>query len=244
MGIGRIATLDYYELALESGKVGRSGRPRSPPRRENSQRNESDDDSVENSRHTLVVEKCLTAEEVAAELPSEKDGDKAVNSGIAADLMQNENKGIAPVSQHAVLHGSIPDSQQVGLKNKGVVASVTRGVDMNSVGETNDDTNPTIVGSMEDTGLKTNWAFECNGPNALKTQAKWTRFNRMDFGLSGITKALYLPTLGKRGLEPNKATGINVTQEAQVTKRGRFNSDSTEDDDTATGVVDNLCREQ
>lgn len=26
----------------------------------------------------------------------------------------------------------------------------------------------------------------------------WTRFNRMDFGLSGFTKSLVLPTLGKR----------------------------------------------
>ena len=125
-----------------------------------------------------------------------------------------------------------------------MAASVTSGVDTNSLGETNDDTNLTIVGSMEDTGLKADWAFDCNGPSGLKTQAKWTRFNRMDFGLSGITKALYLPTLGKRGLELNKATSINVMQEQQVTKRGRFDSDGIKDDDTAAGVVDHLCREQ
>jgi len=63
----------------------------------------------------------------------------------------------------------------------------------------------------------------------------------MDFGLSGITKALYLLTLGKRGLELTKGTRINVMQEEQVTKRGSFDSDSTKDDDTTAGVVDHIC---
>ena len=55
-----------------------------------------------------------------------------------------------------------------------MTASVTSGVDTNSVGKTNDDTNLTVVDSMKDTGLKADWAFDCNGPSALKTQAKWT----------------------------------------------------------------------
>ena len=88
-----------------------SGRPRSPPRHESTQRTKSDDDIVENTRHTLVVEKCSTVEEVAAKFPSDKDGDKAVSLGITTDLLLNDNQGIASVSQHTVLHGIIPDSQ-------------------------------------------------------------------------------------------------------------------------------------
>ena len=118
------------------------------------------------------------------------------------------------------------------------------GVDTDIVGENNGDTNLTIVGSMANTGLKAEWAPDCNGLSVLKTQAKWTRFNHMDFGLSGITKALYLPTLGNRGVELNKATGMNVMQEEHAAKKGRFDGDSTNDDDTAAGVVDHPCREQ
>ena len=91
-----------------------------------------------------------------------------------------------------------------------MTTNVTSGVDTYIVGKNNGDTNLTTMGSMDDTGLKADWAPDCNGPSVLKTQAKWTRFNRMDFGLSGITKALYLPTLGKRGMDLNKATGMNV----------------------------------
>ena len=52
-----------------------------------------------------MVEKCSTAEEVTAEFSSDKDGDKAKSVGITADMILNDNKGIASVSQHAVLHG-------------------------------------------------------------------------------------------------------------------------------------------
>ena len=115
------------------------------------------------------------------------------------------------------------------------------GADTDIVGENNGDTSLTIVGSMADTGLKAEWALDCNGPSVLMTQAKWTRFNRMDFGLSGITKALYLPTLGKRGVELNKPTGLNTLQEEHNAKKGRFDSDSIDVDDTAARVVDHPC---
>ena len=32
----------------------------------------------------------------------------------------------------------------------------------------------------------------------LKPKSTWTRFNRMDFGLGGLSKALMLPARGKR----------------------------------------------
>ena len=36
------------------------------------------------------------------------------------------------------------------------------------------------------------------GPIHLKPKNTWTRMNRMDFGLSGFTKSITLPGLGKR----------------------------------------------
>ena len=191
-----------------------------------------------------MVEKCLTAEEVTAEFSSEKDGDKAESIGITSDLILNDNKGTTSISQHALLRGIIPDSQQIGLRNKGGTTNVNSGADTNIVGEDNGDTNLTIMGSMADTGLKAEWAPDCNGPSVLKTQAKWTRFNLMDFVLSGVTKALYLPTLGKRGVQLNKSTGLNTLQEEHNAKRGRFDSDNTDVNDTAVWVVDHPCREQ
>ena len=66
----------------------------------------------------------------------------------------------------------------------------------------------------------------------------------MDFGLSGITKALNLPMPGKRRVEQNKATDMNFTQEKHNVKRGRFEGSSTNDDDIAARVVDHPYQEQ
>lgn len=52
----------------------------------------------------------------------------------------------------------------------------------------------------------TPWAAEGAGLLSTQSQGKWTRFNRMEFGLSGFTKALNLPTLGKRGTDRETET--------------------------------------
>ena len=39
--------------------------------------------------------------------------------------------------------------------------------------------------------------------NNLKPKSTWTRINRMDFGLGGLSKALLLPTHGKRSIKSN-----------------------------------------
>ena len=36
------------------------------------------------------------------------------------------------------------------------------------------------------------------GPSNSKPKGTWTRINRMDFGLGGLTKAIIIPRLGKR----------------------------------------------
>ena len=40
--------------------------------------------------------------------------------------------------------------------------------------------------------------LELVGPSSVKPKSTWTRFNRMDFGLGGLSKALQLPNRGKR----------------------------------------------
>lgn len=41
----------------------------------------------------------------------------------------------------------------------------------------------------------------------LKPKSTWTRINRMDFGLGGLSKAFMLPTSGKRSNEPELEEG-------------------------------------
>lgn len=87
------------------------------------------------------------------------------------------------------------------------------------------------------------WASEGVGLSSLQTQGKWTRLNRMDFGLSGITQAFSLPTLGKRSSQPGIEADISIGQEAQTVKRGRFIESSTRENDILAGVVSHPCQE-
>ena len=88
------------------------------------------------------------------------------------------------------------------------------------------------------------WAFEGVGPSSSQTQGKWTRLNWMDFGLSGITKAFNLPTLGKRGSHLGTEMDISLGQEEQAVKRGKFNESSVRENDILAGVVSHPCWEQ
>ena len=75
---------------------------------------------AQNTTHTLVVEKCLTAKVVAAELPNCQDEDKAVCFRITLDSKLNKIQGIAFEFQHTVLHGIVLDSQGKLLGTPGV----------------------------------------------------------------------------------------------------------------------------
>ena len=59
---------------------------------------------------------------------------------------------------------------------------------------------------VDTTGLAISWP-----------KTTWTRINRMDFGLGGLTKALTLPSLGKRDTRTNS----NDQDEDIQTKKGR-----------------------
>lgn len=119
---GDIVEYQYGDWLKSSG-----GHPRSPPRRDNTQRTASDDDIAQNT----VIHwwwRSSTAKVVAADLPSDKDEDKAMSLGITVDSALNEIQGIASESQHAVLHGIVLDSQQNGLGSQGAIDNVSNGV--------------------------------------------------------------------------------------------------------------------
>lgn len=66
----------------------------------------------------------------------------------------------------------------------------------------------------------------------------------MDFGLSGFTKALTSPTLGKRD-SMNEATACLCDEKGRlVVKRGKVDTDGTINDGVLAGVQVHPCWEQ
>ena len=78
------------------------------------------------------------------------------------------------------------------------------------------------------------------GPMQLKPKNTWTRMNRMDFGLSGLTRTITLPGLGKRDVREREGMQI----EEQNAKRGRLSDEEQNKDDVSAGVESHPCREQ
>ena len=74
----------------------------------------------------------------------------------------------------------------------------------------------------------------------LKPKSTWTRMNRMDFGLSGLTKSITLPGLGKRDTREREG----LQNEEQIAKRGRLSDEEQTKDDVSAGVESHPCREQ
>ena len=65
------------------------------------------------------------------------------------------------------------------------------------------------------------------GPMQPKPKITWTRMNRMDFGLSGLTKSITLPGLGKRDVRERQGMQI----EEQTAKKGRLSAEEKTKDD-------------
>ena len=65
--------------------------------------------------------------------------------------------------------------------------------------------------SLEDQNSKSGTLFSTldqTGPIHLKPKNTWTRMNRRDFGLSGLTKSITLPGLGKRDVRERQGMQI------------------------------------
>ena len=79
-----------------------------------------------------------------------------------------------------------------------------------------------------------------SGPTNVKPKGSWTRMNRMDFGLGGVSKAIMLPGLGKReSREPYEGQA-----KEQISKKGKWNSDDENNDRGSVRVESHPCREQ
>ena len=76
----------------------------------------------------------------------------------------------------------------------------------------------------------------------VRPKSTWTRINRMDFGLSGFTKNLVLPTLGKREAPHNAMPNLDGSQPAPFLKKGRI--DEANIDEILVGVESHSCRKQ
>ena len=76
------------------------------------------------------------------------------------------------------------------------------------------------------------------GPSNSKPKGTWTRINRMDFGLRGLTRAITLPGLGKR----DQREVQEWQNEEQAIKRGKVSSDEGSNDHISVGWRATLAR--
>ena len=85
--------------------------------------------------------------------------------------------------------------------------------------------------------------LELAGPSSVKPKSTWTKFNRMDFGLGGLSKALQLPNRGKRSNVSSREEVLCDHSDFRVTKRGKIDDGDVESILSA-GVENHPCREQ
>ena len=183
------------------------------------------------SNHTGVAVELLVVErEHTDHVNSCHDEGNLVNYGIVPESQQHKNKGF-DTDFKGVDIACIKDNSNVGQGVDKVIEAVIR--DNVDLSKESSPVQPVV-----------RWASKGVGPSSSQIQGKWTRLNRMDFGLCGITKALNLPILGKRGTYLRTKMDISLGQEEQLVKRGKFNESSAKEDDILAGVVSHPCREQ
>ena len=88
--------------------------------------------------------------------------------------------------------------------------------------------------------------LEMFGPSSVKPKSIWTRFNRMDFGLGGLSKALQLPTRGNRSSYSTREEELCDHFDFREPKRGKVGDGDGDVVGTilSAGVGSHPCREQ
>lgn len=238
---GDVVKYQYGEWLKSPG-----GRTRSPPKRNTTQTNDSDDGV---GQKTTVVENISMAEFVVAEhhnLRNFQDDGKSVSFRINSESEQNEITGITRGFQQYEIYETALEVQKDGHVNVGMGDNVSSGVSTDVAEEFKGDATSNKECECDNVTSFPNdtRASESSGPRLSKAQGTWTPLNRMDFGLSDFTKALNLPTIGKRDPVLGKGTTGRIFHEEQIVKRGRFDSSSTVDDDILAVVVNHPCRKQ
>ena len=86
--------------------------------------------------------------------------------------------------------------------------------------------------------------MEIAGPGSIKPKSIWTRFNRMDFGLGGLSKALQFPTRGKRGSVSTREEELCDHANFREPKHRKVRDRDVVGTILSVGVESHLCREQ
>ena len=176
------------------------------------------------------------------ENPSVTDKVNAVIQGKRAELAHIDS---SQSNAHAHLTDTESALKETGPKIQQVDQLVSDFIEAKETGEIKIKTGGVHVkpSSLEDQTYKSGTLFSTpdqTGPMHLKPKNTWTRMNRMDFGLSGLTKSITLPSLGNRDVHERQGMQI----EEQTLKKGRLNGEEETKDDVSAGVESHPCREQ
>ena len=184
----------------------------------------------------------MEAHDFSHENPSITDRVNAMIQGNRAELAHVD-------SSQSNTHAHVTDTnfalKETGPKIQQVNQLVSDFTEAKDTGETKIKTGGVHVKSisLEDQISEFGTLFsnpDQTGPMHLKPKNTWTRMNRMDFGLSGLTKSITLPGLGKSDGRERQEMQI----EKQTVKKGRLSAKEKTKDDVSTGVKSHPCREQ
>ena len=149
--------------------------------------------------------------------------------GNIGDISESAYMKDANTENMGMLVRDVSNKESNPIRETGTSASITTGVDesatLNLKGDKERQMDPTF-----------------NELPLVWPKSTWTSINRMDFGLSGFTKNLVLPTLGKREASQIVTPNLDVSHAAPTLKRGKF--DEVNIDEISVGVESHPWRKQ
>nr|POE54708.1 hypothetical protein CFP56_27785 [Quercus suber] len=158
---------------------------------------------------------------------------------------ESENLGKLPSFQEGV-NVELGGSEDVQNENtlQLVLGSVCEGTDVEQMrGVTGQPTGVELIevatgkNKEEVLGVETSGLdqrLEMVAPSFVKPKSTWTRFNRMDFGLGGLSKALHMPTRGKRSSDSIREEELCDYSDFRETKRGKGGDEEARNQESIT----------
>ena len=143
------------------------------------------------------------ARENTLENPSNVDEGYSVNQGMAADIVHGNNipnKCYANMQELNAETGELyanigPENMLIGQSNTKINERADKGLDWFKNNKGLPGLFPMEIN--EHVVSDSNTILDKDGPSNFKPKGTWTRINRMEFGLGGLTKAITIPGLGK-----------------------------------------------
>lgn len=145
-----------------------------------------------------------TARENSLENPSNMDKGYSVNQGMGTDIVHGnniKNKCYANVQELNAKTGELNaymglENMLIGQSNIEINERADKGLDWFENNKGRPGLFPMEIN--EHVVSDSNTILDKDGPSNFKPKGTWTRINRMEFGLGGLTKAITIPGLGKR----------------------------------------------